>query len=121
MIYTSHYMEEIEAIADRVLILDHGQVLREGALNELLAEGAVALSLSAENIAPAALRELLAGFGTVEAADASASTLRVRLTARPADVFAALEAAGATVRHAELGRYNLEQLFMALTQRSLRD
>ena len=29
VIYTSHYMEEIEAIADRVLILDHGRVLRD--------------------------------------------------------------------------------------------
>jgi ABC-2 type transport system ATP-binding protein len=123
VIYTSHYMEEIEAIADRVLILDHGRVLREGALNELLAEGAMALTLSANRIAPSALRELLARFGTVEPADASASTLRLRLAANraPAEVFAALDAAGATVRHAELGRYNLEQLFMALTQRPLRD
>ncbi len=123
VIYTSHYMEEIEVIADRVLILDHGRVLREGALNELLAEGAMALTLSADGIAPAALSDLLAGFGTVEPADASASTLRLRLAAShsPAEVFAALDAAGVTVRHAELGRYNLEQLFMALTQRSLRD
>jgi ABC-2 type transport system ATP-binding protein len=34
---------------------------------------------------------------------------------------AALDAAGAQVRHAEFGRANLEQLFMSLTQRSLRD
>jgi ABC-2 type transport system ATP-binding protein len=129
VIYTSHYMEEIEAIADRVLILDHGRVLREGALNELLAEGAMALTVSADHIAPTALRELLAGFGTLEVADASASasasasTLRLRLAADcTADqVFAALAASGAQIRHAELGRYNLEQLFMALTQRSLRD
>ena len=123
VIYTSHYMEEIEAIADRVLILDHGRVLREGALNELLSEGAMALTVSADNIAPTALRELLAGFGTLEPADAAASTLRLRLAAdrTPAEAFAALAAAGAQIRHAELGRYNLEQLFMALTQRSLRD
>jgi ABC-2 type transport system ATP-binding protein len=123
VIYTSHYMEEIEAIADRVLILDQGRVLREGGLNELLAEGAMALTVSADNIAPAALQELLAAFGTVEAADANASMLRLRMGAghRPAEVFAALESAGARLQHAELGRYNLEQLFMALTRRSLRD
>jgi ABC-2 type transport system ATP-binding protein len=39
----------------------------------------------------------------------------------PAAVLAAVEAAGARVRQAAFGRYNLEQLFMALTHRSLRD
>ena len=132
VIYTSHYMEEIEAIADRVLILDHGRVLREGALDELLAEGAMALTLTADHIAPAALRELLRGFGSVDETEdapgaapraANASPVRLKLTSHrsAAEVFAALDAAGAQIRHAELGRYNLEQLFMALTRRSLRD
>ena len=133
VIYTSHYMDEIEAIADRVLILDHGRVLREGSLNELLAEGATALTVSADGIAPQALRELLGRYGTLEPdknADISADTgadtgaeltLRLAATQQPATVLAALDAAGAKVQHAEFGRYNLEQLFMALTHRSLRD
>ena len=123
VIYTSHYMEEIEAIADRVLILDHGRVLREGGLNELLAEGAMVLSVTADGISPLALRELLAAFGTLEPTDAAQPTVRLRLatTHSPADVFAALDTAGARIQHAELGRYNLEQLFMALTRRSLRE
>jgi len=42
IIYTSHYMEEIEAICDHVAIIDAGRVLRAGALEELLRdEGAV--------------------------------------------------------------------------------
>jgi ABC-2 type transport system ATP-binding protein len=132
VIYTSHYMEEIEAIADRVVILDHGRVLRDGALNELLAEGAMTLTVSADGIAPAALAALLGRFGTLEpgdakdkndADDAKATTQRLRLAPgqAPAAVFATLDAAGAQLRHAELGRWNLERLFMALTQRSLRD
>ena len=65
IIYTSHYMEEVEAICDRAAIIDAGRVLRAGALDELLGD----------------------------------------------------EAAVVTVRH---GR-SLEQLFMHLTNRSLRD
>ncbi|KNZ32773.1 MAG: ABC transporter [Methylibium sp. NZG] len=127
VIYTTHYMEEIEAIADRVLILDHGLVLREGALSELLAEGAMAMTLGAEHIEPAALRSLLGAFGTLEPQGAAdnvpGAALRLRLASgvKPASVFAALDAAGAKIAHAEVSRYNLEQLFMALTQRSLRD
>jgi ABC-2 type transport system ATP-binding protein len=42
VIYTSHYMEEVEAIADRVVFLDEGKVVKQGGLGELLAEAAAA-------------------------------------------------------------------------------
>jgi ABC-2 type transport system ATP-binding protein len=118
VIYTTHYMEEIEAIADTVVILDHGRVLRAGSLDELLQQDALVMTLAADGLAPEALLQLLSRFGTAEALG---DTLRVQLTAAPATVLAALDAAGARVRHAEFGRGNLEQLFMSLTKRSLRD
>ncbi|HUP91115.1 MAG TPA: ABC transporter ATP-binding protein [Solimonas sp.] len=40
VLYTSHYLDEIERACDRVAILDHGRVLVQGALPELLADGA---------------------------------------------------------------------------------
>ena len=118
VIYTSHYMEEIEAIADQVVILDNGRVLRAGSLDALLAQDATVLTLAADGIAPAALAELLSRFGTL---DPLGDVMRLHLSALPAVVLSALDAAGARVRHAEFGRGNLEQLFMSLTHRSLRD
>jgi len=35
VIYTSHYMEEVEEIGDDILIMDHGKTLAEGTLEEL--------------------------------------------------------------------------------------
>jgi len=118
VIYTSHYMEEIEAIADQVVILDHGRVLRAGSLDELLSQDAYAMTLAADGITPETLTTLLSHFGTVEHLG---ERVRLHLTVPPATVLAALDAAGAHVRHAEFGRANLEQLFMSLTKRSLRD
>jgi ABC-2 type transport system ATP-binding protein len=37
IIYTTHYMEEAERLCDRIGIIDHGKLLAEGTLSELLA------------------------------------------------------------------------------------
>jgi ABC-2 type transport system ATP-binding protein len=45
ILYTSHYMEEVEAICDRVAIIDAGRVLRQGALTELLSDEAAVVTV----------------------------------------------------------------------------
>ncbi len=45
IVYTSHYMEEVQAICDHVAIIDAGRVLVSGALADVLREGAGARSL----------------------------------------------------------------------------
>lgn len=35
IIYTSHYMEEVEAICSRLILLDHGQIIEEGPLEQI--------------------------------------------------------------------------------------
>jgi len=35
IIYTTHYMEEVEILCDRVIILDKGQIIAEGTIDEL--------------------------------------------------------------------------------------
>ena len=35
VVYTSHYMEEVEQICDRVMIMDHGRALTQGTCDEL--------------------------------------------------------------------------------------
>ena len=119
VIYTSHYMEEIEAIADRVLILDHGRVLRDDTLDGLLHSGGSVLRLAAAGLDAG----FLAQFGTEVQAPGPGGLWSVHLAPgqSPAGVLAAVEARGARITQAEFGRYTLEHLFMALTQRSLRD
>ena len=120
VIYTSHYMEEIEAIADRVVIIDEGKVLRDGTLNELLNDGVAHVRLAVDGVMATQLGMLLGRFGTVESVG---EEWRVMLAAdqTPAALLAAVEQAGGQLRHAEFGHHNLERLFMTLTHRSLRD
>jgi len=38
LILTTHYMEEAESLCDKIIIIDEGEILREGRLDELLNE-----------------------------------------------------------------------------------
>lgn len=120
VIYTSHYMEEIEAIADRVVILDDGKVLCDGTLDELLGGGVVQVHLGVEGVSGASLSALLGRFGTVTPAGED-NLVTLAAGQMPVALLAAVELAGGRIRYAEFGRGNLEQLFMKLTHRLLRD
>jgi ABC-2 type transport system ATP-binding protein len=120
VIYTSHYMEEVEAIADRVVILDHGRVLKSGTLHELLADSSTQLNLAVEGGNTERLMPVLAPFGPV-----TQLAEGVQLALAPgqtlAAVLAAVQSAGMVVRQVRFGHANLEHVFMALTHRYLRD
>lgn len=120
VIYTSHYMEEIEAIADRVVIIDDGRMLCDGTLEELLGGGTVQVHLGVDGIDGAALDALLDRFGAVTPAGAD-RLVKLAADKSPLALLAAVEQAGGRIRFAEFGRSNLEQLFMTLTHRLLRD
>ncbi len=117
VIYTSHYMEEVEAICQRIAIIDHGRVLAEGALADLLASPRPQLDIELDGPLPAELAERYAA--------SAQGNCKFRLflpsTAALAGLLDQLAAAGCGVRQLSLGRHDLEQLFMQLTSRSLRD
>jgi len=121
IVYTSHYMEEVEALCDRIAIIDRGAIVATGTVAELVAQHAgrgLELELAGEP-------------GVLEAAIARASEhaeLRrdgARLHVSPhrdlAPVIAALEEAGATIARIESREATLETAFLALTGHALRD
>ena len=118
VVYTSHYMEEVQAICDRVAILDHGKVLLSGSLADILEDTSGLLTLRLRPALPAALAaEWRARFALEDDGDG-----RYRLHVK--DVSQALEAvraAGCEPLALAYGQRDLEQVFMQLTQRSLRD
>lgn len=117
VIYTSHYMEEVEAICQRVAIIDQGKVLTEGALDALLRceESVVELELGAELPAELAARHATIAEGNLK------YRLQLATPTALSGLLDALADAGCSVQQLKVGRENLEHLFMRLTKRSLRD
>ncbi len=117
VIYTSHYMEEVESLASRVVIIDHGKVLRSGSLTELLAQGQAILKFTQTGLSVEEVQGIMQVHGEMQ----SPEQVLLHASSTASLALSALEQAGACIQHAEFGRFNLEQLFMQLTHRSLRD
>ena len=50
IIYTTHYMEEVEQLCDRIIILDKGKVIASGTIDELKALSSIEEKISVEGI-----------------------------------------------------------------------
>ena len=117
VIYTSHYMEEVEAICQRIAIVDQGRVLAEGSLADILHSPEAQLEIEVDRPLPAGIAERYAA----TALGNFKFRLSFRLTTEVPRLLDELAAAGCTVSRLNLGQQNLEQVFMNLTKRSLRD
>jgi ABC-2 type transport system ATP-binding protein len=127
VLYTTHYMEEAEALCTRLAIVDHGKLIAAGTLTELrsmMGERDLLRLTGAFN--PASVREILervSGDG-IEVVQAAPDQLTLSLAAaarRLPAIFSALESAGAEVRGTTLTQPSLESLFIKLTGKELRE
>src|SRR5271167_4691457 len=126
MVYTTHYMEEVERLCDRVVIIDHGRVLADDTLTGLLAGAPVSNKLTLKYDEPpdgAALAEIkdLPGVFRVDLAGTELSVSAADLGTAAPRVLERLAARGFSCQELTSRRANLEDVFLALTGRTLRD
>lgn len=124
VLYTSHYMEEVEQLCDRVYVMDHGKVIAEGTLPAVRAlagdEGAVWLQATAY---PEGLLDALRALPGAGQAALAEDGVRLTRSSELAliDVLRAAEKAGVTVTNLSVSTTSLEDVFLHLTGRKLRD
>ena len=125
VLYTTHYMEEAEHLCHQLAIIDHGQIVAAGTLRELRALlGERDLLRLSGTFDPPAVGSALEGVAEIDVITSAEDGLTLAVTdasQRLSDIFAALTAAGATVRETTLTEPNLESLFIKLTGRELRE
>jgi ABC-2 type transport system ATP-binding protein len=121
VVYTSHYMEEVQALCDRVAILDHGRVLMTGLLTDILRDSSGLLTLRLGAPLPPSLAAEWRRRYSLQADGGSRYRLRVPQAGAVSEALAEVRAAGCEPLAIAYGERDLEQVFMQLTQRSLRD
>jgi ABC-2 type transport system ATP-binding protein len=120
IIYTSHYMEEIEQVSDVIAIIDEGHLILKGPKKEILKQDfKVSIRVSELN------DTLLDGFKRIKAArvqdDCILLTKDENFHDNLIEIFTALKNNAVEVIDFDSRDKKLETLFLKLTRKSLRD
>ncbi|MDO5077462.1 ABC transporter ATP-binding protein [Corynebacterium sp.] len=125
VVLTTHLMDEAEALADRVMIIDRGVTVAQGTTAELTARAertSISIETNAE-LDTALIDAALAPFGATITANRPLS-YRVEAAATPAVVHALAQSAAeqrVLIHSLEVNRLSLEDVFLDITGREMRN
>ena len=123
IIYTTHYMEEAERLCNRIAIIDHGRIIAQGTRDELVRSelgGKRELNIRCAGEIPATLRDRLQASG-VKMSDGVIHASISDPARDVAQVLELLRQAGVAVQDLQLKTPGLEDVFLHLTGRELRE
>ncbi len=124
VIYSTHYMEEVERLCDRALLIDYGRVVAEGTVAELIALGGRQPRMEITFREPVALDWCAGIEGVTQLAAATSDgkiTLQLTTLEQVSEVLERARAAGGRVLEFSVHSPNLSDAFIALTGHTLRD
>jgi ABC-2 type transport system ATP-binding protein len=121
---TTHYLDEADALCDRIAIIDHGEIVTEGSPEQLKREITGDVLVVGLNGATPRAAELLHGEAYVRKLEASEDGLRLYVddgaTAIPL-VLRTLDGGRVELGSIQLHRPSLDDVFLTKTGRSLRE
>lgn len=125
VLYTTHYMEEAEALCDQLAIVDHGKVIAQGNMEQLRRMMGERDVLRVNGVFDEeAVRQSISQLDDVELLNVDPNQVQLaaeRATRRLPELLNALANAGAEIHETTLARPNLESLFLRLTGKALRE
>jgi ABC-2 type transport system ATP-binding protein len=121
---TTHYLDEADALADRILIIDRGRIVASDTADNLKAAVSgdlVDLEVTSDDHVPTARDKLATIADSVEVRERHVRGRVPRAGKAVPGLLRDLEAAGVALDSIEVARPTLDDVFLTLTGRSLRD
>lgn len=125
ILYTSHYMEEVEELCKNIFIIDEGKEIAYGSLNSIREKtsGTVTLEIKVgEYINELQSKlEILEGALKVEQKDVQIKILYEREKLNLDEVIKVLQSCNASIKAININELNLGEVFLQLTGKQLRE
>ncbi|MCC7231991.1 MAG: ABC transporter ATP-binding protein [Bacteroidia bacterium] len=123
IIYTTHYMEEAERLCDRIGIIDNGQIIAEGTLDELKKNSAIkeTISITFTEGDENKIRELFSYWKDFNRTGKTIHFYSTDIKSDLAKLVLQCNQSGLEISNIEILKTNLETIFLNLTGKQLRD
>lgn len=113
MILTTHYVEEVEALAERVAILQEGELILEDTLQNILEEyGKYSCVLDVDNLDDSLRQQVQSNFPFVEVENGTLRANRRSFDDEIGDLLTTLISEGASIEGLEFEETRLEDIFL---------
>lgn len=125
IVYTSHYMEEVEQLCNRVFIMDRGKIIASGSKSELLnilsSEDTIQVQVTRKSEAFIEKIKTLEHIRRVEETDEGIRIICKKGSNILSSVVHAAESENTQITHFQVEVPSLEDVFLHLTGKTLRD
>jgi ABC-2 type transport system ATP-binding protein len=123
IIYTSHYMEEVQALCDRVAIMDLGKIIAYDRVRNLVqtVEGNITIGISKEHKKVQKKIEILPGVEEIRKMDDKINIVAKDQSRVLPKILNIIDHLDTEITSLEILEPNLESVFLRLTGKRLRD
>ncbi|KXK46575.1 MAG: ABC transporter [Bacteroidetes bacterium OLB10] len=123
IVYTTHYMEEAERFCDRIGIIDNGQIIAEGTLDELRKSSSAkeTIVITFNNLNDDKVQKIQSFWKDCNHTDDKIYFYTSDLKTELSKIISQCSDAGADIHNIEIKKVNLETVFLSLTGKQLRD
>lgn len=126
IIYTSHYLEEVEQICDQIAIVDSGEVIASGSIEEIIEKYSLEnlIEVMLLNTVEDSLVKVISDLNGVKMCDAEDNRIKIKTLREYGDISQIVQIvvkSGNPIRSITMKNSNLEDVFLKLTGKSLRD
>lgn len=126
IIYTSHYLEEVEQICDQIAIVDSGEVIASGSIEEIIEQHSLEnlIEVVLLNTIEDDLVKTISNLNGVNTCDAEDNKIIIKTSREYSDISQIVQIVSKSenpIQAITMKKSNLEDVFLSLTGKSLRD
>jgi len=123
IIYTTHYMEEVERLCNRIAIIDNGEIIAQGTQNELQEQSNVKESVEIvfSSISDEKVANLKEKLNLDISLDANKISIACDVNKDLSNIISICNEEKLSIEDLKLKKVNLEAIFLNLTGKQLRD